>query len=148
MSQPILPSPALAVISVPAREPQIKVLLLEDDEQFEQMLKDFLESHDFEVTAVHNGVEGVREVMASDFGVVVCDMMMPKLAGDMFYRAVQTAKPYLCDRFVFITGHRGDAKVNEFLKKVDGTLLPKPFHVDDLIETISFVQFRSMMRAA
>jgi DNA-binding response OmpR family regulator len=125
-----------------------KVLLVEDDDQFEQMLKDFLESHSFDVVAVRNGAEGVREVMSSDFSVIVCDMMMPKLPGDMFYRAVQSAKPHLCDRFVFITGHRGDAKINEFLKKIDGTMLPKPFHVDDLIETINFVQFKSLMKAA
>ena len=125
-----------------------KVLLLEDDEQFEQMLKDFLESHDFDVTAVKNGAEGVREVMTSDYTVIVCDMMMPTLPGDMFYRAVERAKPHLCKKFIFITGYKGDAKINDFIKRIDGTMLNKPFHVDDLIETINFVQFREATMAA
>ena len=129
-------------------DPTQRVLLLEDDEQFEQMLKDFLESHYYNVTAVKNGAEGVREVMSQDFTVIVCDMMMPTLPGDMFYRAVERAKPHLCQKFIFITGYKGDAKISEFIKRIDGTMLNKPFHVDDLIETINFVQFREATKAA
>lgn len=141
-------NPATDLIETFAPDPTQKVLLLEDDEQFEQMLKDFLESHYYNVTAVKNGAEGVREVMSQDFTVIVCDMMMPTLPGDMFYRAVERAKPHLCPKFIFITGYKGDAKISEFIKKIDGTMLNKPFHVDDLIETINFVQFREATKAA
>ncbi len=121
-----------------------KILLLEDDEQFSEIIKGFLESHFYEVVAVRNGVEGVREVMASDFEVIICDMMMPTLPGDMFYFAVERIRPHLCPRFIFITGLRGSPKVNEFIKRVKGTMLSKPFHVDDLIEVIGFVQVRAL----
>lgn len=141
-------NPATDLIETFAPDPTQRVLLLEDDEQFEQMLKDFLESHYYNVTAVKNGAEGVREVMSGDFTVIVCDMMMPTLPGDMFYRAVERAKPHLCQKFIFITGYKGDAKISEFIKKIDGTMLNKPFHVDDLIETINFVQFREATKAA
>ena len=141
-------NPATDLIETFAPDPTQRVLLLEDDEQFEQMLKDFLESHYYNVTAVKNGAEGVREVMSQDFTVIVCDMMMPTLPGDMFYRAVERAKPHLCQKFIFITGYKGDAKISEFIKKIDGTMLNKPFHVDDLIETINFVQFREATKAA
>ncbi|MEA3188547.1 MAG: hypothetical protein QOD99_2377 [Chthoniobacter sp.] len=119
-----------------------KILLLEDDAQFSEVLKIFLESHFFEVVCVRNGADGVREVMASDFELVICDMMMPKLPGDMFYRAVQRLRPHLCPRFIFITGMRGNPRVNDFIKQVNGTILCKPFHVDDLLEVMGFVQVR------
>ena len=120
-----------------------KILLLEDDEQFSDTLKTFLESHFFEVVAVRNGVEGVREVMAGDFEIIICDMMMPTLPGDMFYLAVERMRPHLCSRFIFITGLRGHPKINEFIKRVNGTILSKPFHVDDLLEIIGFLQVSS-----
>ena len=116
-----------------------------DDEQFSEIIKGFLESHFYHVVAVPNGVEGVREVMASDFEIIICDMMMPSLPGDMFYLAVERMRPHLCPRFVFITGLRGSPKVNDFIKKVKGTILTKPFHVDDLLEVINFVQMRSSL---
>ncbi len=125
-----------------------KILLLEDDPAFKEIIKDFLTDCGFTVVAVQNGVEGVHEVMGNDFEVILTDMMMPTLPGDMFYRAVERMRPHLCDRFVFMTGHRGAGKVNEFITAVNGTILTKPFHVDDLLEMIAFVRVRSQLFVA
>ncbi len=132
------------VESVPGIERR-KVLLLEDDDDFKGIMKDFLHDHGYEVVAVRNGVEGVHEVLASDFEVILCDMMMPTLPGDMFFRAVERMRPHLCERFIFMTGHRGNPKVNDFVRTVNGTMLSKPFQVDDLMEMIAFVQVRMAM---
>ena len=128
---------------VAAAESHRKVLLLEDDAQFKDIMKEFLASHGFSVMAVQNGVEGVHEVLAHDFEIILCDMMMPTLPGDMFFRAVERMRPHLCDRFIFMTGHRGNPKVTDFIRNVNGTILSKPFHVDDLLEMIAFVQVRT-----
>jgi DNA-binding response OmpR family regulator len=120
-----------------------KILLLEDDATFQDIIRDFLVSHGYDVVAVRNGVEGVREIMSSDFEVIICDMMMPNLPGDMFYLAVERMRPYLCGRFIFITGLRDNCKLSDFIRKVNGTMLHKPFHVDDLLEIIGFVQVKS-----
>lgn len=119
-----------------------KVLLLEDDESFKAIIRDFLVDTGFDVVTVQNGVEGVHEVLAQDFEVILCDMMMPTLPGDMFFRAVERMRPRLCDRFIFMTGHRGNSKVSEFIRTVNGTMLSKPFQMDDLLEMIAFVQVR------
>jgi DNA-binding NtrC family response regulator len=122
-----------------------KVLLLEDDPQFKEIMNEFLVSQDFDVSSVQNGVEGVHEILARDFDVILCDMMMPTLPGDMFFRAVERMRPHLCNRFIFMTGHRGNPKVNDFIRTVNGTILSKPFHVDDLLEMIAFVQIRTVV---
>jgi len=123
-----------------------RVLLLEDDEMLKGVVREFLESNFYEVIAVTNGVEGVRAVMKEDFDVIICDMMMPKLPGDMFFTAVERMRPHLCRRFLFITGHRGNTKINEFIKQVKGTMLPKPFHLDDLLEAVAVIQLRAAGR--
>jgi two-component system cell cycle sensor histidine kinase/response regulator CckA len=123
-----------------------RVLLLEDDEQFQEIMREFLESNFFDVVAVRNGVEGVQDILKNDFDAIICDMMMPTLPGDMFYLAVERMRPHLCRRFVFITGYRGNPKITEFIKKVNGTILIKPFHVDDLLETVAFVMMQPKAR--
>ena len=126
-----------------ATELDIKsVLLLDDDEQLAEALKALLESHNFVVTVVHNGVEGVREVMTMDFDVVLCDMNMPQMPGDMFYLAVQRTKPHLCSRFLFITAESGNPKVEEFIKGVNGLVLFKPVQTDELVRMISLAIMR------
>src|ERR1700722_18930367 len=92
------------------------ILLLDDDIELADTLKLLLESRNFLVTTVKNGVEGLHEVMSMDFDIVMCDMIMPTMPGDMFYLAVQRTKPHLCNRFIFITGHSGNPKIDDFLK--------------------------------
>ncbi|HWB60974.1 MAG TPA: response regulator [Chthoniobacteraceae bacterium] len=115
------------------------ILLLDDDIDLADTLKLLLESRNFVVTTVKNGVEGLHEVMALDFDIIMCDMMMPAMPGDMFYLAVQRTKPHLCKRFIFITGHSGNAKVDEFLKTVDAMVLSKPVNTEELVRAISLI---------
>jgi DNA-binding response OmpR family regulator len=142
------PSASAPLHSSAATTPERKILLLEDDPAFKEIIKDFLTDCGFTVVAVQNGVEGVHEVMGNEFEVILTDMMMPTLPGDMFYRAVERMRPHLCDRFIFMTGHRGAGKVHEFITAVRGTILTKPFHVDDLLEMIAFVRVRTQLCAA
>src|SRR5688500_75239 len=122
-----------------------KIFVLEDDTAFREIMQTFLTEQNFDVNPVQNGVEGVHEVLASDFDAILCDKNMPTLPGDMFYRAVERMRPHLCDRFIFMTGYRGNKKVNEFIDAVNGTVLTKPFHVDDLLELFAFVQLRTTL---
>ena len=119
------------------------ILLLDDDIELADTLKALLESRNFVVTTASNGVEGLREIMDLDFDVIICDMVMPSLAGDMFYLAVQKTKPHLCDRFVFITGHSDNPRVDAFLKKTNGHVLIKPVLSDELVPMISQVLNRT-----
>ena len=73
-----------------------RVLLVEDEPDLTVLLKDYLEGYFYRVTTVGNGVDGLKAIMDSDFDVIVCDVVMPKMPGDMFYRAVQRIQPRLC----------------------------------------------------
>jgi CheY-like chemotaxis protein len=132
----------------PASAGKKKVLLLEDDPAFKEIMSTFINEHGYSVVAVQNGVEGVHEVLASDFEIILCDMQMPTLPGDMFFRAVERMRPHLCDRFIFMTGYRGNGKAADFITSVNGTVLIKPFHVDDLLELFAFVELRTHLLAA
>lgn len=112
------------------------ILLVEDDAQFSQILKEYLESYDFSVTIACDGVQGMKRVMEKDFDIVICDLLMPNLPGDMFYIGVERVKPHLAKRFIFITGHQNNPKISEFVKKVRALTLFKPFEMHVLLETI------------
>jgi len=120
------------------------ILLLDDDTDLADTLKLLLETHNFIVTIARNGVEGLRETMAMDFDVIICDMMMPTMPGDMFYLAVQKTKPYLCSRFLFVTGHGDDPRTTASLQTTDGLVVFKPVPSDELIQMISLVLQRNL----
>jgi CheY-like chemotaxis protein len=112
------------------------VLILDDDFAFADLTRLYLEANGYSVELAADGVQGIKKIMVTDYSVILCDMVMPNLAGDMFYTAVERVKPHLCRRIVFVTGHQGDRKVNEFIRKVGGLILWKPFQPHVLIETI------------
>lgn len=116
-----------------------KVLLLDDDGELKALLKDFLQSQFFLVTAVENGMQGLELVLKEHFDVILCDMKMPNLSGEMFYRAVQRAKPHLCERFIFITGSVENPASVEFFQKTKARVLAKPFQFQALLEAIAEV---------
>jgi CheY-like chemotaxis protein len=109
-----------------------RVLLLDDRDDFRDVLREYLESRLYEVTAVSNGVEGLREIMKDTFDLIVCDMMMPQLGGEMFYWAVTRVRPAARLRFIFFTGHKNDPKIQAFFQRVNATVLIKPFMLDAL----------------
>jgi two-component system NtrC family sensor kinase len=117
-----------------------KVLILDDDFAFADMTRMILEQHGYEVELAADGVQGIKKIMVNDYSVILCDMIMPHLAGEMFYTAIERVKPHLCRRLVFVTGHQGDRKVNEFIRKVRGLVLWKPFQTHVLLETMQAVE--------
>ena len=68
-----------------------------------------------------------------------CDMVMPNFPGELFYCAVQRIQPHICARFVFMTGHRADEKIDAFIRQVGGVMLWKPFKQQELLHAISLV---------
>ena len=125
-----------------------RVLLLDDDPSFREIIRDFLTEGGYEVIPVKSGVEGIGEILAGDFQVVLCDVMMPGLAGDMFFRAVQRIRPHLCARFIFMTGHRGAGKANDFIESVNGYVLRKPFQLKDLEDSMALAEVRGEYESA
>jgi DNA-binding response OmpR family regulator len=130
--------------AAPPTELEIKnILLVDDDLELAETLKLLLEAHNFVVTTAPDGIHALREVIDLSFDVIICDMMMPRMPGDMFYLAVQKTKPELCKRFIFVTGHGDNPKVEAFLKEVDGVVIFKPVLTDELVRMISLVLQRS-----
>ena len=122
-----------------------QILVVEDDSELAGMLDYFLRSRGYRVTSVSNGVDGLRAAMTEDYDAILCDMVMPLMAGDMFYLAVRRVRPHLCERFVFVTAHQEQPRVKEFLNQVQETVLRKPFNLDDLAAVLERL-FRARAR--
>jgi len=116
--------------------PAQRVLLLEDRDDFREVLRDHLVSRLFQVTSVLSGVEGMREIRKGAFDLIICDMMMPRMGGEMFYWAVTRTRPATAQRFIFFTGHRNNPAIEFFFKRVNATVLIKPFKLSALDSTM------------
>src|SRR2546430_9938214 len=112
-----------------ALAPTRRVLLLEDRSDYRNVLREYLISCSYQVTSVPSGIEGLREIMKSRFDVIICDMMMPKMGGEMFYWAVTRVRPASRESFIFFTGHKNNPAIEFFFKRVKARVLFKPFRL-------------------
>ena len=141
---PRTPEPAeLVTVHIDLREntapkgpPPRKVLLLEDRNDFRAVIRDYLVSCSYHVTSVNSGIEGLREIMKGAFDLIICDMMMPQMGGEMFYWAVTRVRPATRQCFIFFTGHKNNPAMEFFFKRVNATVLYKPFKLSVLDSTI------------
>jgi len=145
---PLIADPMQAVtlhidVEEEASRGRLHVLLLEDRADFRSVLREYLLSCSYQVTSVRSGVEGLREVMKRPFDLIICDMMMPRMGGEMFYWAVTRIRFAARQRFIFFTGHKHRPAIGFFFRRVNATVLYKPFKLAALDSAIREV-FRKL----
>ncbi len=70
-----------------------RILILEDDQQFRELLELILTDAGYRVRAVGNGGEGLAAMAAERFDLVISDMFMPEINGVQFLRAIKKNHP-------------------------------------------------------
>ncbi|WP_437933201.1 hybrid sensor histidine kinase/response regulator [Sorangium sp. So ce341] len=73
------------------------------------------------------------------FDVVLCDLRMPGMSGDVFYTRIRESDPALAQGFIFMTGVGFGADVERFLASSGRPLLEKPFSAEDALSAIAEV---------
>jgi two-component system response regulator CpxR len=66
-----------------------RVLLIDDDAELVEMLKEYLESEEFEVLTACDGLTGIQLAASQFVDIIVLDVMMPKLNGIEVLKAIR-----------------------------------------------------------
>lgn len=67
----------------------MKILLVEDDMEISDMLKNFLETEGFEVVTAYDGVSACEKFFAEEYSLVLLDLMIPKIDGMRVMRKIR-----------------------------------------------------------
>lgn len=126
-------------VEVAGAEAIRQLLVVEDDVDIAEVIRDWFELQGVRVITAHRGAEALKHVLCIDFDAIICDMIMPQMPGDMFYVAVGKVKPHLANRFVFITGYRDRPDVAHFLWQYCGPTLDKPLSMVELSQAVESV---------
>ena len=58
-----------------------KILVIEDEKNIQNIIKEFLESAKYEVNTADDGLEGINLIQNNNYDLVLLDIMMPKIDG-------------------------------------------------------------------
>lgn len=118
-----------------------KVLIIDDDVELCELLRDYLSVEGFAVEAVHDGEAGAERALANGFGLIVLDVMLPKLSGFEVLRRIRSGSPVP----VLMLTARGD-EVDRIVGLEMGAddYLPKPFNPRELVARLRAILRRAM----
>ena len=109
-----------------------RVLIVDDEPSICKALSIALTRAGFYVQTSLTGDGGLRLLKKEPFDLLVLDLRMPDMRGDVFYELAKADHPELTNRTLFITGD-----ISERAEKIIGAcncpLLRKPFELVDLI---------------
>jgi DNA-binding response OmpR family regulator len=113
---------------------EIRVLLVDDEEELVATLEERLEMRGIRATAATSGGEALAMIGGTSFDVAVVDLKMPGLDGHEIVRAIRAHSPDT--QIIFITGHGSGGEEVESPPVPEFRVLLKPFPIETLVDHI------------
>lgn len=108
-----------------------KVLLVEDDTNFGNVLKNYLELNEYEVTLSRDGAEGLDAFYKHRFDICVLDVMMPRKDGFALAKDIRNHNANI--PIIFLTAKSMKEDMIEGFKAGADDYLTKPFDSEVLL---------------
>ena len=117
-----------------------KILLVEDDQNFGAVLKDYLTFNDFEVTLAKNGMEGFEKFKKDTYDLCILDVMMPYKDGYTLAKEIREKNKDV--PLIFLTAKTMKEDVLKGYKAGADDYLNKPFDSEVLLMKIKAIMLR------
>ncbi|MBF0381637.1 MAG: response regulator [Magnetococcales bacterium] len=121
----------------------MRILIIDDDPQFLNMLVWMVESAGHEVVSAHNGDRGLAEFANGDFQLVITDILMPDKDGVETIQSIRTISPKT--PIIAMSGGYSQS-ANSFIGLTVAErlgaykVLEKPFEKEQLLEAIKIAE--------
>jgi DNA-binding NtrC family response regulator len=111
-----------------------KVLLVDDEEEFLEIMAERMRARDMEVTTSKSATEALSLIETESYDAVIMDFMMPEMDGIQALKAIKAKKPEM--QIILLTGQATVAKGVEAMKAGAVDFVEKPADLDALSEKI------------
>ncbi len=113
-----------------ARQPKIRILVIDDDEDICAYLQTFLTREGYKVTPVCQPMEALPEVREGRHQIILLDLRMPGLDGVSLLRAIRSIDSDVC--VIIMTAFPSVETAVDTMKADAFDYLPKPFEASEL----------------
>lgn len=114
-----------------------KILVVEDDNQIQELIVEFLSSQDYDVDVANDGVEGYEKFKENKYDLVILDVMMPRLDGHALCKMIRNLDKEVSIIFLIALGDE-ESEIKGFDLKADD-YISKPFSFNILIKRVEAV---------
>jgi len=118
------------------------ILLIDDDTELCGMLVEYLESEEFNVDQVHDGLAGVSQAQNNNYDAIVLDVMMPRMDG---FSVLRELRPTNTTPVIMLTAKGEDIDRIVGLEMGADDYLPKPCNPRELVARIKAILRRTQL---
>jgi DNA-binding NtrC family response regulator len=119
---------------------ELRVLLVDDEVDFVEVLEERLEARGLRVEAAHNGRDALALAGSEDFDAIVLDMAMPDMDGIETLERLLEANPD--HQIILLTGNATLEQAAAAIRVGALDLMEKPADLDSLISKIELAATR------
>ena len=117
--------------------PPKRILIVDDDDTVRESLGDFLEFHDFVVTAVASAADALETMARNEFDLVISDLVMPQMDGIALVKSIRDSGKDV--PLLVMTGFASIEYAVESMKAGATDFLTKPLKFDHVMLIITRV---------
>jgi DNA-binding response OmpR family regulator len=121
-----------------------RILLVEDDQNFGDVLRSYLEMNDYDVTLATDGEKGLECYERSEYDLCIFDVMMPKKDG--FTLASEIREKDTSMPIIFLTARGIKEDILKGFKIGADDYITKPFNSEELLLRIQAILKRSQQQ--
>ncbi len=108
-----------------------RILVVDDEKDIREGLKDLLESEGYKVDTAVDGTDAIEKVKSLKYQIVLTDIMMPKMSGIELLEKTKHISPFI--EVIMITGYSTLERALECIEKGAISYIEKPFKEFDVI---------------
>ena len=114
-----------------------RILIIEDEAEMAQAIRLRLEANGYEVLTAADGAEGLNRARAEKPGLIILDVMLPKMDGFKVSRMLKFDENFKDIPIIMLTAKTQKVDVAMGLEAGVNVYMTKPFKAEELLRTIS-----------
>ncbi|HEX6852680.1 MAG TPA: response regulator [Candidatus Polarisedimenticolaceae bacterium] len=113
-----------------------RILVVDDEAEIVEMLRDVLSAEGFEVDAAPDAATALERIRETIYDAAILDFNLPDMDGVMLHRQIRQMDAELAGRTVFMSGFVQSDSNLDYYSAQGGGFLAKPFDIRDVVRCI------------
>ncbi len=116
------------------------ILVIDDEVQIQNLISQYLQKAYIEperIIFASNGKEGLLKIQNQEFGLIILDVMMPKMNGIQLIREIKNKAKFRNIPVVLISGNLYSENVKDAIILGVKSILVKPFNYELFLEKVA-----------
>jgi two-component system OmpR family response regulator len=110
---------------------EMKILIVDDNEQITKMLSTFLELKEHQCTIANDGNEGLKQIKANNYDVILLDLAMPEFDGYSVIKNLEESDTLKDHKIIVFTASTiTQEELENLVKRGVTAYLLKPIDID------------------